>query len=92
MPEKYQAGKVDEKITYYFSIDDNRKTVILEPDKCTVKNGKIVENADCVCKTSEEFFLKVWDEGYTPGLVDFLSGKIKSNNPEALKKFIGAFR
>lgn len=92
MPEKYQTGKVDTKTVYYFSIDDTKKTLTLEPDRCTVEDGKAVDNADCVCKTSEEFFLKVWNEGYTPGLGDFLSGKIKSNNPDALKTFIGAFR
>lgn len=92
MPEKYQAGKVDSKLVFYFSIDDNKKTLTMEPDCCTVEEGKTVENADCVCKTSADFFMKVWDEGYTPGLGDFLSGKIKSNNPDALKKFIGAFR
>jgi len=50
-----------------------------------------VESAQCVCKTSPEFFLKIWDEGYRPGLKDFLSGTIKSNNPNELKTFLAAF-
>jgi len=91
MPEKFKPGKVDEKTVYYFSIDDTKKTLTLEPDSCSVVDGKAVDNADCVCKTTEEFFLKVWNEGYTPGFSDFMTGKIKSNNPDALKKFIDSF-
>jgi putative sterol carrier protein len=89
--ESFQADKVAKKRIYYFSVDEVKKTVTLSPDGVLVENGKTVENADCVCKTSTEFFLKIWQEGYRPGMADFLSGKIKSNNPYVLQEFLSAF-
>ncbi len=50
-----------------------------------------MENADCVCKTSQEFFLKIWDDNYRPGMKDFMTGTIKSNNPGALQEFLSSF-
>ena len=77
--------------SYYFSVDEIKRTVILGPDKVRVMEGKAVEEADCVCKTSAAFFLKIWHDGYRPGMQDFLAGTIKSNNPYALKDFLSAF-
>lgn len=78
-------------VTYYYSVGEVKKTVTIGPNACRVEEGKTVEDADCVCKTSEAFFLKIWHEGYMPGMKDFLSGAIKSNNPQALKDFLAAF-
>jgi len=89
--EAFQAGKVATQQVYYFSIDNVKKTVTLGPDQVLVENGKTVEAADCVCKTSTDFFLKIWQEGYRPGMADFMSGAIKSNNPFALQAFLAAF-
>lgn len=91
LPDLYLAGKVTSPLSYYFSLGDSRKTVKLSPDSCLVEDGKTVENADCVCKTSTEFFLKIWRDGYRPGLKDFMSGTIKSNKPDMLKTFLEAF-
>lgn len=91
MNDQFQSGALDGQLVFYFSIDDTKKTITLDTDSCTIEDGKTVEDADCVCKTNSDFFLKVWNDGYKPGLGDFLSGKIKSNNPEALKKFLSAF-
>ncbi len=68
-----------------------KKTVVLTPEACRVEDGKTIEEVDCVCKTSSDFFLKIWNEGYRPGMGDFMSGKIKSNNPLTLKDFLAAF-
>lgn len=87
----YAAGAVDEKTSFYFSIDDIRKTVVLTPDACRVDEGKTLEEVDCVCKTGSDFFLQIWNDGYRPGMSDFMSGKIKSNNPLTLKDFLTAF-
>ncbi len=87
----FQANKVAQQQVYYFSVDEVKKTVTLSPEKIVVENGKTVDEADCVCKTSSAFFLKIWQEGYRPGMADFLSGKIKSNNPSALQEFLHAF-
>ncbi len=87
----FQADKVTQRQVYYFSVDDVKKTVTLSPDVIDVQDGKTVVDADCVCKTSAEFFLKIWQEGYRPGMQDFMTGRIKSNNPMALKTFLAAF-
>lgn len=86
----YRTGIVDQETSYYFCVDEMKKTIVLTADACQIEDGKAVENADCVCKTSEEFFMKVWNEGYRPSISDFLSGAIKSNNPLALKDFLDA--
>jgi putative sterol carrier protein len=91
LPPLYRNGGVSHRTTFYFSIDDVKKTVILDADSCSVIDGKAGENADCVCKTSEEFFLKVWNDGYKPGMKDFLGGAIKSNAPHLLQEFLKAF-
>ena len=87
----FQPNKVVQQQVFYFSVDEVKKTVTLGPNGVQVENGKTVEDADCVCKTSADFFLKIWQEGYRPGMGDFLSGKIKSNNPFALQAFLAAF-
>ncbi len=91
MTAEFQVGSISKPLSYYFSIDDVKKTVFLDPQNCRVEEGKATEAADCVCKTSADFFAQIWNDGYRPGIKDFLSGAIKSNNPEALKSFLGAF-
>ncbi len=91
LPALFIAHSVTSPVSYYFSLEDIKKTVLLEPDGCVVKDGRAVAEADCVCKTSKDFFLKIWDEGYRPQMKDFFSGKIKSNNPNALKGFLMSF-
>ncbi len=91
LKSSYSSGVIDTETSFYFSIDDIKKTVVLTPDKCRVENGKTIEEVDCVCKTNSDFFLKIWNEGYRPGMGDFMSGKIKSNNPLTLKDFLAAF-
>lgn len=87
----FLPNKVTQQKVFYFSVDAVKKTVTLSPERVLVENGKTVEDADCVCKTSAAFFLKIWQEGYRPGMQDFLTGAIKSNNPFALQEFLAAF-
>ena len=91
LPECFVKGILTEPASYYFSLGQCKKTVRLSAQECLVEEGRTVEAADCVCKTSPEFFDKIWSEGYRPGMADFLSGIIKSNNPGALKDFLRAF-
>ncbi|WP_020674508.1 hypothetical protein [Geopsychrobacter electrodiphilus] len=91
MPQSFQLGKIDKSISYYFSIDECKKTVFIDAQNCRVEEGKTTDSADCVCKTSTEFFERIWNEGYRPGVKDFLSGAIRSNNPEALRTLLIAF-
>lgn len=87
----YQAAVVKKPLSFYFSIGEIKQTVFLTSEGCQILPGKRTETADCVCKMGEELFLKIWLQGYQPGLKDFLTGAIKSNDPEALKTFLAAF-
>ena len=89
--QSFQTDHTRAAVTFYFSIDQIKRTVILAPDSCHVEDGKTVESADCVCKMQPELFLKIWQEGYMPGMKDFLSGAIKSNDPHKLTVFLQAF-
>ena len=91
LEDSYSSGEIDEETSFYFSIGDIKKTVVLTPETCRVEDGKTIEKVDCVCKTDRDFFLQIWNEGYRPGMSDFMSGKIKSNNPLTLKDFLAAF-
>lgn len=92
LPKKYVGKNIKKPTSFYFSLDDDEKwTVSMTPDKCQVKPEK-TENADCFFKGSKQMFLDVWNGKYTPGVMDFVTGKIKSNNPTMLKEFVAAFQ
>jgi hypothetical protein len=91
LSDHYQADKISAETTYYFSLGTAKKTITLSADSCRVEEGKTIENADCVCKMKDELFLRVWNDGYRPGMMDFVGGAIKSNNPQALAIFLSAF-
>ena len=91
MSDSFVAGKITEPMSFYFSLGDIKRTVSLTLDNCEITDGRTVDNADCVCKTSPEFFQKIWDDGYRPGMKDFMTGTIKSNNPSALQDFLRSF-
>ena len=91
LPESFVPGTVTAPVTFYFTLGETKRTVHVSPDACQVDTGKTVDNADCVCKTSPEFFLRIWQDDYRPGMKDFLSGTIKSNNPGSLQIFLRCF-
>ncbi|HEX9078893.1 MAG TPA: hypothetical protein VF795_04855 [Desulfuromonadaceae bacterium] len=91
MPKLYRTGVFSIPTTFYFSIGDVKKTITLDGDGCRVENGKTVGEADCVCKTSAEMFARIWNDGYRPGIMDFMGGAIKSNAPQLLQQFLQAF-
>ena len=93
LPKRFQKGAVKKPRTFYFSLDDDEKwTVALTPDKCEVAAGKPAQDADCFFKASKQMFLDVWSGKQTPTVMDFMTGKIKSNNPTMLKDFVAAFQ
>jgi putative sterol carrier protein len=89
--KQFKKGALKAARTFYFSLDDEKWTVALSSDACKVTKGKATDEADCVFKAAPELFLEIWAGDYTPGMKDFLSGKIKSNNPQLLKEFLAAF-
>jgi putative sterol carrier protein len=92
LPKRFNKANVKTERTYYFSLGDEEKwTVRIGKDKCSVKKGKS-DDADCFFKGSADLFLEVWNGTHTLGPVDFLTGKVKSNNPILLKDFVAAFQ
>ena len=89
--EQYKKGIFTLPTTFYFSIDDIKKTVTLDAESCRVEEGKTVEEADCICKTSAVMFSRIWNDGYRPGIMDFMGGSIKSNAPQLLQQLLVAF-
>ena len=92
LPKMFQKGNVKTARTFYFSLGDDEKwTVVLTPEKCTVTADK-TEDADCFFKATADMFLDVWNGRHTLSAMDFMTGTIKSNNPVLLKEFVAAFR
>ncbi|HWB79273.1 MAG TPA: hypothetical protein VG755_30135 [Nannocystaceae bacterium] len=91
MPTRYRAGKIDRPTSYYFSIGDHKYTVKLDKDSCKVEDGKTIENADCVLKTTPELFEKMVLHGKMPGPIDIARGKVKTNDVGALTKLRDLF-
>ena len=91
MKKTYVKGSMEKDCAFYFSLDDHKYTVSFQKDKIKVEEGKTVEEADCVLKTSGDMFTKIWN-GYKPGMMDFMGGKIKTNNPGLLQEFGNAFK
>jgi long-chain acyl-CoA synthetase len=92
LPKRFNKAGVKAERSYYFSLGDEEKwTVHLTKDKCTVAKGKNGD-ADCFFKSSAEMFLEVWSGKHQLGATDFLTGRVKSNNPMLLKEFVAAFQ
>ncbi|KAA0259035.1 hypothetical protein FHQ18_03540 [Deferribacter autotrophicus] len=82
---------MEKEYVYYFVVDDTvKKTVFAKPDVLEIEDGKVVDNADCVCKISSELFKKIWYENYKPGMKEIFSGELKTNSPDLLQKFLKA--
>jgi long-chain acyl-CoA synthetase len=90
---RFRPASVQKKTTYYLSLGEGpgeKWTVTLTPDACEVTPGK-TENADCVLKTSADLFLKLVAGTWKPGMGDFFTGKIKTNDVDLLQKLQKAF-
>jgi putative sterol carrier protein len=91
LPKRFNKAGVKAARSYYFSLGDDEKwTVRIGKDKCTVEKGKH-EDADCFFKAAPELFLDVWNGTHKLGPTDFLTGRVKSNKPMLLKEFVAAF-
>ena len=92
LPKRFNKANVKNDRNYYFSLGDDEKwTVDITKEKCSVKKGQ-ADDADCFFKGSAEMFLDVWNGDHKLGPADFLTGKVKSNNPILLKDFVAAFQ
>lgn len=91
MPSHYRAGRIDRAMSYYFSIGDHKYTVKVDATTCVVEEGKTIENANCVLKTTPELFEKMVIHGKMPGPIDIARGKVKTNDVGALTKLRDLF-
>lgn len=91
MKANFKKGVFTERKTFLFSMDEIQITVVVDADSFVAEEGKTVEKADCFCKTGKEMFKKIWFDGYRPGIMDFLGGAIKADQPLLLQQFVKAF-
>jgi long-chain acyl-CoA synthetase len=90
---RFRPGAVDKKTTYYLSLGDlpeEKWTVTLTDTSCDLTAGRI-GTADCVLKTSAELFIQMLAGTHKPGPMDFMSGKIKTNDLDLLLRLQKAF-
>jgi long-chain acyl-CoA synthetase len=93
LKQRFKPGAVAETTVYYLSLGDGAQdkwTVTVSATACELAPGKPA-NADCVLKTSAELFGKLVDGSWKPGFMDFMSGKIKTSDPEKLQRLQKAF-
>ena len=90
---RFRPGSVDKKTTYYLSLgdgEDEKWTVTLTATTCEVVAGK-TGNADCVLKTSADIFMKMLNGTHKTDPMDFMTGKIKTNDLDLLQRLQRAF-
>jgi long-chain acyl-CoA synthetase len=92
--DKFERNKLTEQLSFYFSLGNNDQlkwTIVVTPDDCEIRCGKPDGHADCVIKTSPGIFKKIVKESYVPSMDEFVSGKIKTNDPSLLMQFQNVF-
>jgi hypothetical protein len=90
---RYKPSVVDREIVYYLSLGDgpdDKWTVTLTPADCSMTRGR-VGNAHCVLKMRAELFMGMLDGSFKPGPIDFMTGKIKTNDVNLLLRLREAF-
>src|SRR5437762_2363134 len=90
---RFRPGTVERKTTYYLSLGDapeEKWTVTLTPTTFELTPGK-VDQADCVLKMPAEVFVKLVAGTFKPGAMDLLSGKMKTNDVDLLRRLQQAF-
>jgi long-chain acyl-CoA synthetase len=93
LKKAYKPSVVKKPTTFYISLGDapDQKWVMtLNAEGMTAAPGK-TDNADVVLKTSEDLFVKLIHGQWVPGAMDFMRGKIKTNDIDGLKLLKDAF-
>ncbi len=91
---RFAENQVDSPVSFYFSlgnVDSHKWTIEVDSGSCKIQNGKPSGKADCVIKTSPEIFRKIVQERYVPSMDEFMSGVIKTNDPNLLMRFQTVF-
>jgi putative sterol carrier protein len=92
LPRRFNKANVKSERSYYFSLGAHEKwTVHVTKEGCTVTKGDN-EEADCFFEGPPELLLDVWNGRHRLGPKDFLTGRVKSNNPLLLREFVAVFQ
>ena len=90
--KRFNKAHVKAERSYHFALGDHEKwTVHITREKCVVERGD-GDGADVYFKGPAQLFLDVWNGRHQLGAMDFVSGRVKSNRPLALKDFVHAFQ
>ena len=90
--ERYSPDRVKKPSKWALVLNGKggpRYTLEVTEKEFTVRKGK--HDADIAIITSDAFLRKIVFEGFTPGIPEFMSGTIKSNNPMGLPEFQNIF-
>ena len=90
---RYNPAAVDRETIYYLSLGDGpdeKWTVTLTPTSCSATPGR-VGDAHCVLKMRPDLFGKLIQGTFKPGAMDFVTGKIKTNDIALLLRLRRAF-
>jgi long-chain acyl-CoA synthetase len=93
LEQRFRPGAVDHETVYYLSLGDapsQKWSITITPTSCQIRAGK-TDNADCVLKTSAALFVELISERWKPGPMDFLAGKIKTNDIDLLRRLQQSF-
>ncbi len=92
---RFQKGTVEQPVSFYFTLgleQEAKWSCIAHPDRVEISMGKPPGgSADCVLKTSPDIFTRIVREGYVPGVDEFVSGAIRSNDVSLLATFQQVF-
>jgi long-chain acyl-CoA synthetase len=90
LEKQFDKSTVENPVTYYFSLGDGadaKWTVKVGKESVTVVNAKTADQADCVLKCTAEMFRRIVEDKYTPEVMEFVNGTVKSNDPALLIEF-----
>ncbi len=88
---RFIPGKTTKTVRYYFSIGDDKYTMVLSPTACTVSAGRDGD-ADCVVKAHPDVFSDLVLKNKAPGALDIARGRFKTNDPGLLMLLKDCFK
>lgn len=93
--QAFVPKSTERSISFYISLGDgpqDKWNITVDQSACSIEVGKPPGGkADCVLKTSPMIFERIVRESYTPSFAEFMSGKVKTNDPGLLKVFKKVF-
>lgn len=91
METAFCEGVFSEETIFRFRLEESTITFVIDGQSCRIERGAAREPVHCDCRTSTEMLGKIWYDRYRPGIMDFLGGAVKCDNPMLLPRFLRAF-